>query len=292
MNDQKADSKSETQEPAAPSPPSAGGKSHRDRYIKLGFLAVALIIVGWLAVRQYFGVDPPGFIPDLDAALTQARDEGRGLLVLVHDRPPSNDFDGLKTMLGTPGNKKAMANANVIKVSTYLKRGGDMWEKYGIKIYPTLLLLASDGTRIASHAGYMAEVGFPSFVYQAVKLLGWHTNLAVARKQAKDSGRNLLVVLYDKPGDGEFGLLKVYLNRPVFAEAIDEAGVATAVVRWDPKDTSIKGINAKVLPALLLLGSDGKEITRRAVAVIGEAMAKKTFEADFREKFLKGEKAD
>jgi len=292
MNDRPSDNTTPPPPPAS-APPPARGKPRRDRAIKLGFLAVALLVVGWLVYRQYFGVDPAGFRTDFEAALADAQKEGRSLLVLVHDRPPADDFERLKRILIQPANDRAMTNANVIRVSVYFDRGGSWWKKYRIKIYPTLLLLGPDGGKTASHPGYMAETALPPFVYQAVRLKDWHTDLAAAKAEAAGNDKNLLVLLYDEPDDYTFGVLKVDLNRPDLAEAIDAAGVAKAAFLWDPKGPLKESIKPKTpFPVLLLLRSNGNEITRRDGVAIEKVIGKDDFEADFWEKFLKGEKAD
>ena len=71
-------------------PVTAGGtaKGGRDRVIRLAFVIVTLVVVGFLFWLQRRGLSLPGWGSDLPAALARAAAEGRSVVVFFASSPP------------------------------------------------------------------------------------------------------------------------------------------------------------------------------------------------------------
>ncbi len=137
-------------------------KPPADRWIKLGFAAVAIAIVGWLILHQHMESSLPGWSNDLPAALAQARLENRKLVAVVYDSPQNHDYKKLRVILTKKGNVEAMDDANVLRVQTSLGRRDPLIATYEIEIYPTTLLIGPDGKVITRWTGYIGETVFRS----------------------------------------------------------------------------------------------------------------------------------
>lgn len=162
----------ETPTPAAESTPAPqGGKSKMDKYVKLGFLAAVIIIVGVISYRQYLGPQPPGeWRGDLPAALEQAAKENRDVVVLFYQRPPSEEYKHLiELTLSKPRNLDALAKSHDILVVSAPSSEDPLVKKYNITVWPTTLLLAPDGHEITRREGFIAEMDLIDFLKGAAK---------------------------------------------------------------------------------------------------------------------------
>ena len=254
-----------------------------DRWIKMGFAAVAMGIVGWLILHQYIGSPLAGWDTDLPAGLEQARRENRLVVAVIYDSAQDTNYKGLRTVLQKGGNRKAMEDANVIKVHTRLDDEDLLRETYAIKTHPTTLLIAADGTLITRWTGYIPETDFRSSFLKgkakASPLKSWSTDLAGTFRRAQREQRKVVAVIYDSVENKLYRKLIGTLTDPRNVEAIQRTKVLPVHV-WLAKDdplTEKYGIDA--YPASLLIKPNGELITRWS-GYIGQT--------DFRWEFLKG----
>ena len=140
--------------------PSAPVKSKTDRYVKLAFMAVALIVVGWVIVHQHLTAPLKGWGKDLPAALAQAAAEGRRVVVIAYDSPQNHDYKKLRRIVRKAGNIEALREADVIQVHARMDADDPLAKQFGITAFPTTLLIGPDGKTITRRVGYIGEVRF------------------------------------------------------------------------------------------------------------------------------------
>jgi len=137
-------------------------KSKSDRWVKISFLAVILIVglVVWNWQRK--PPELPGWGKDLPAALEQARAESRLLLVFFTNQTfgEAERFN-VKTM-SQPANRKAIDEQNFIRVAFPLDT--DLESKYAreynVRVLPTLMILSPEGKELNRREGKVGEVPF------------------------------------------------------------------------------------------------------------------------------------
>ena len=144
-------------------PPKTG--TRRDRRVKLGFLAVLLVVgaVVWLIQRRPPAALTKGWPDDLDKALAQAGSENRPILAFFTGQPLSATARWLlRGTLARPENKKAIAKGRFIKVRVALDRSltSELAQRYQIKSLPTMLVLEPDGKERNRRTGRIGEVSF------------------------------------------------------------------------------------------------------------------------------------
>ncbi len=257
-------------------------KRRKDRRIKLGFLAVVVIVGGAIYLRQYFGTEIGGFQTDLDAALVEAKAENRLVLAVIHDRPPGHQFEKLRKIFRTKGNKKVLESTNVITVSTYLAKGDPLAVACKIERYPTTLLLSADGKLLDSRENYIAETALPGMIYAGFRPPGWNDDPAAAAETVGIDGRKLVVLLRGESASRRYVEMVEVVSTPEAKQAFATAGVATACGTLDPKSPLVKKWAVTQLPTLLLVSASGNVVTRRKAVIAGE---------DSIERFLRGSTA-
>jgi hypothetical protein len=141
--------------------PKAQATTRRDRWIKLGFVAVTLAAVVYIYYRQRGGLSIPGWGTDLDAALQKASQEGREVLVLFVSDPPGEIAQQLAKAT-VPMNAKAIKDgryvAVVVTVDTALQ--SETARFYKLKTLPTLLLVGPEGLERNRREGMVGELEF------------------------------------------------------------------------------------------------------------------------------------
>ncbi|NLF30735.1 MAG: thioredoxin family protein [Planctomycetes bacterium] len=138
-----------------------GPPSARDRLIKAGFLVVALGVVGWAVVKPHLTLPLDGWSDDLPAALSQAKAEGRRVVVIMYDNPQNHTYKNrLRDVVSKDGNREAMDAANMLRVQARVKKDHPLAQRFGVTGFPTTLLLSPDGEVITRWVGTIGEVAF------------------------------------------------------------------------------------------------------------------------------------
>jgi len=136
--------------------------ARRDRWIKIGFLAVFILAA---TAIWYWHRQPPtmkGWGRDLDAALKRAAAERRQLLVFFISSPPSATTRKMvSTTLAVPGNRKAIKQGRFITVAVEVDSlKSQPAETYKLNKLPTMVLLSSQGVELNRREGFIGEVDF------------------------------------------------------------------------------------------------------------------------------------
>jgi hypothetical protein len=137
--------------------------SRRDRWVKLGFVAVLSALAIVIYYYQRGGLSLPGWGDDLDEALAQAHQENRLVLALFVSDPPGELARQLaKKTIQDPINTKAIQDGRyvtvIVTVDTALQ--SRMARTCGLKSLPTLLLLGPKGEERNRREGMVGEVPF------------------------------------------------------------------------------------------------------------------------------------
>jgi hypothetical protein len=133
-----------------------------DRWVKLGFLAAAVIAVIIIYLVQQSPPELEGYETDLEAALRQAKRQDRNVFVFFsRDRstPSADDEKMIRNELMHPKFRRFLDSAGCVKVWLTLLGDGEAAEKYGITSSPAVLLLDKDGRRLRRAIGYK---GYPA----------------------------------------------------------------------------------------------------------------------------------
>ena len=249
----------------AGSNPASPQNRKRDRRVKLGFMAVFIIVAVVLAVRQWIGPTPQGFTSDLPAALSQAAAEGRRVVVLIDDRPPSEDGKRIVTFtMVKPANSAAMRKLNVLGVRT--TPDNQALKPYGpIKKTPTTLLLRPDGKEINRREGYIGETDFRAGFLNAPPLSFSRELDRAFRQEGAEKQKVLLLVEPTPLGEVAETLLTDTLWKPAIVAALDKANVL--FIKTSESDPRLQPFPMRSTPAMLLLTPEGKEIARREGAI-------------------------
>jgi len=152
-------------EEQAPQDTQAQPRSRQDRWVKLGFLLVAIATV---AVIWWIQRNPPmlaDWADDLSTALDQARREDRRVLVFFMHSPPGQTERWLVSNT-IPKNDKHIKGGNYIAVKASVSKNlkDELAEQYGIREVPTLLILDPQGKEIGRRTGRVGEIDFGRFL--------------------------------------------------------------------------------------------------------------------------------
>jgi len=142
--------------------PSAG-RPRRDRWVKVGFLAVAAAVVALVWWQQRKGPDWPGWEEDLDAALARAAAQNRRVLVFFMSSPPDDDTRRMEqTTLKKRENRQAIDNGRFIRVRLVLDTSlkGETASRYKVTTLPTLMILDARGTELNRRERFVGEIDF------------------------------------------------------------------------------------------------------------------------------------
>jgi len=135
--------------------------SRNDRWVKLGFLAVALVVASIVYVLQRRDPAMPGWTSDLSATLQAASQDGKNIVVAITNKPMGFDDKQLVSKALTyPRSVEAMTSLGVHRVQLNDSDHRDVMERYGVQKLPTSLLLGPDGKEIRRHEGVMNDIAF------------------------------------------------------------------------------------------------------------------------------------
>lgn len=141
--------------------PRTSAKKKHDKRVKLIFLLimVAIAVTVWFVQNRGLPLDWPD---DIDAAMTQAKEEDRRVLAFFISSSPSESARNMgKITLNASENKEAIKNGNFIKVKVETSLKSDVAEKYNVTTLPTMLILAPDGKELNRREGFVTQTEFP-----------------------------------------------------------------------------------------------------------------------------------
>jgi len=145
---------------ANPQQSAQAGRS--DRWVKIGFLVVAVVIAA--VVWKYLQNDTilKSWPEDLGAALADARQTNRRVLVFFISNPPNTDaVRTANDTIAKPQNQKAIQEGNFARVKvTVNSPDSDLARRYKLTRLPTMMILAPDGTELNRREGVVGEVPF------------------------------------------------------------------------------------------------------------------------------------
>ncbi len=150
----------QTNNPTSTPQKSAKGKTSKG--VKLIFLLilVAIAVTVWFVQKRGLPLDWPD---DFNAAIRQAKQENRRLLVLFVSDSPNEDARKLaKITLVATENRDAIEKGSFIKVKVETDLKSDVAKKYRITTLPTMLILSSDGKELNRREGYISQTDFAS----------------------------------------------------------------------------------------------------------------------------------
>ena len=130
------------------------------------FAVLLVLIVGFIIMRQRFLPEPKGWINnDLPKAQELARNEGRNLLILFVESPPSDRDRKLRRgTLGKGDNIRAVRDYNLVAVMVRVDRKNrqELMETYKLSrdALPALLILDPEGNELARDEGGIGETAF------------------------------------------------------------------------------------------------------------------------------------
>jgi len=131
----------------------AVGKRKHDRWVKLGFLVVALGIVAFLVIKQRSYPAPAGWGEDLSEALATAKAENRHVVVLFVKHPMGELAKTVITsVINKQDNHKAVKAGNFVPVMVR-GPGKQMREDYKLTVFPTLMILDANGQEVKRREG-------------------------------------------------------------------------------------------------------------------------------------------
>jgi hypothetical protein len=147
-------------------PASQSGKAKRDRWVKIAFLAVTVVVA---LVVWRLQVSPPilaGWMEDLDKARREARDGNRRILLLfIHDRPSDDDrFVATKT-LATNDSRIEAGRFLRVKATVPSSMDTPLAKQYGVRSTPTILMLDPNGGELGKRLwGRIGESDFADWL--------------------------------------------------------------------------------------------------------------------------------
>lgn len=154
QNEQEPEREPETDPPKQP-------RSRTDRWIKMGFLAVA-VVVG-VIIWRWQGRDPElvGWGTDLNAALQVAKDK-RTKVVVFFTRAPMGYEDKrvAKSCIRRPLTINALRHLGYRKVHLTTRAHKQYAKQFDVTETPTILLLDPDGKVVKRHEGFITDLVF------------------------------------------------------------------------------------------------------------------------------------
>ena len=125
-------------------------KSSTDRWVKLGFLAVVVIVAAAIYIRGRTGTTPgQRWRSDLQAALAEAEKSNRPVLVLFRGEALDEDTNFITGEKGLkqPSVERAVERGNYLCVEVRLDRAltSAAAVKYKLKKLPTVIVLSAKG---------------------------------------------------------------------------------------------------------------------------------------------------
>ncbi len=155
-------SEQDTGQAAAPDRSAAPPRERRDLYVKLAFLAVALVGAWFIYTQVQTGDVLKGWPEGVEKALARAKETDRRVLVLFTDDPPGATARRLsRTTLAKPHNVQAIREGKFVRARQSIDSlDSPLARRFAIDKLPTMLILAPDGKEINRREGMIGEVPF------------------------------------------------------------------------------------------------------------------------------------
>ena len=144
--------------PARPKAP----RGRRDMIIKLGFLAVAIVVAVIIYFVQRQGPSlPSGWSDNLDTTLKRAKSTQRRVVVCFVERPPNPDTKKLiEITFSKEGNRTALKEGKFLPAMVDWKPEYKLLFKVKREDLPVTLILSPEGKELNRRTGYIGEVPF------------------------------------------------------------------------------------------------------------------------------------
>ncbi|HUS47362.1 MAG TPA: thioredoxin family protein [Phycisphaerae bacterium] len=251
-----------------PAPAAAGRKLRKDRWIKRGFVAAILIAAVIVYVLQMEGPRLSGWEDDLNAALVQAKEENRPVLVyFVRSLSSQVVRDMANKTLAKKENKQAITDAGFIMVKVETTIESETARRYGLTKLPTMAVLSSEGARCATmndFAGqFIGEMQFRNDFLEP-KFEGWDNVLPAdfdkALDKARKEGLPVLALFTGLVSTGEARRLAfTTLASQAAGEAMEKGRFEKIIVRLlDEKHLLARDYKIARLPTLLIITPTGE----------------------------------
>ena len=136
-------------------------KSPFDRWVKLGFVAVIMIVVAVVYLVQQKAPELEGWSSDLPGALSAARErKTRVLLVFTNNPPSQEDRNFIEKCLTWSTTRKVLAHLGYERAHLTIADHPSAAQRYQVSNAPTVLLLDPSGAVLKQRSGYMSDLTF------------------------------------------------------------------------------------------------------------------------------------
>lgn len=265
--------------------PAGRTKARRDRWVKLGFLVVA-VVASVLIFRQQtsvVGLDWPKGPAELSKALSRSGDRKRPVLVFFYRASPSDATRRLiKGTLARPQNRKAIKDGGFLRVQVPVTdpQSSTIARRYRLREYPTMLVLGANGWEHNRREGFIGEAAFRDGFLDCGRIehagvVGWRNADSQAGidgilSDAKGQGRPILILFAPTEADKVTKeLYEATLADQANRKAIEDADLILVHVPVADMKNSALGKRYQIdrLPTMVLLAPDGSPRKRRAGAI-------------------------
>ena len=266
-------------------------KKIADRWGKIAFAVVGLIVIVLLYWKQTSVPELKGWGKDLQAALRTARTDGRRVVVLFSRSTPSHTTRRLtQTTLVSEHNRIAIRDRKLLPVQVAVDgESADLAREYRIKVFPTVLLLGPSGWEYNRREGFIGDLDFRKGflkceVVQKAGVRGWRRATtpqdmrAIYDSAGKGKRKVLALFAADPPDKLTTELYRTTLADPATHRAVEELNpiLVHIPVADLARSTLAERYRIRKLPTLLLLSHSDREERRRA-----ETVPKGTFRTEF-----------
>ena len=135
-----------------------GAKPRMDRG-KLIFLVIIASAMIAVYLSQQSGAELPAWPGDLQAALKQAKQEDRRVLLFLAGNPPSQNARNMSTKTLRKNTGK-IESEKFITVLIQGKKTDELFKRYNVLMLPTFLLLDAEGKVLNRRVGFVGEMPF------------------------------------------------------------------------------------------------------------------------------------
>lgn len=133
-----------------------------DRWVKIGFIIVAVVVGIWIYTNLQNDTLLKDWPENLNAALADANQTNRRVLVVFISNPPNDDaFKNAKYAFGKPQNQRAIQDGKFARVKvTVNSLDSDLARRYKLTRLPTMMILDAKGNELNRREGVVGEVPF------------------------------------------------------------------------------------------------------------------------------------
>lgn len=137
----------------------------KNRKGKLIFLGLIVVVGLLIYMYQRRDLSIPGWRNDFEATMSDAKKEGKMVVVLFTAQPPGEIARNIAVRVNMPANVDALfgkdgKGGKYIAVVASISKSSSLVRQYEITQFPTLMVLYPDGTIRNRHNGEIGEVPF------------------------------------------------------------------------------------------------------------------------------------